>query len=179
MSDMPVEWLTLADLPDMPDVNEDGDSFESNADKKALYYAERTGLWTLADDSGLEVDALGGQPGIRSARFAGEPKSDARNNAKLVALLAGIPAARRTARFRCALTLAEPGRILLRAAGTIEGRIVDEPRGRNGFGYDPHFLVPELGKTLAELEPDHKNRISHRGQALATLHAALRRMIRP
>ncbi len=173
MRDLPVVWTVLADLPPMPECVEDGSTFEANAEKKALHYARLSGLWTLADDSGLEVDALGGEPGVRSARFAGEPKSDARNNARLVALLSGVPPDRRTARFRCALALADGSRVLARAQGCVEGLIVDEARGKNGFGYDPHFLIPALGRTAAELDPEQKNRISHRGQALQSLRAAM------
>jgi XTP/dITP diphosphohydrolase len=173
MADVPVDWVSLADMPDLPDCVEDADTFEANARKKALHYAGLSGLWTLADDSGLEVDALGGAPGVHSARYAGEPKSDARNNAKLVAGLTGVPDERRTARFRCVVALAEPGRVLATASGTIEGRIIDSPRGRNGFGYDPHFLIPDLGKTAAELPAAEKNRISHRGRALAALRQKL------
>ncbi|HOW18974.1 MAG TPA: XTP/dITP diphosphatase [Phycisphaerae bacterium] len=177
MEGLPVEWIALGDLPPMPECAEDADTFEGNAEKKAHHYARLGGLWTLADDSGLEVDALGGRPGVKSARFAGEPKSDARNNARLIQLLAGVPAERRTARFRCVLALVGDGRLLARTAGTVEGVIVDEPRGTNGFGYDPHFLIPSLGRTMAELSPDSKNRISHRGQALRAMRDALLRLL--
>ncbi len=177
MTGVPVRWVGLADLPAMPECVEDGDTFEANAAKKALYYARLSGFWTLADDSGLEVDALDGKPGVHSARFAGEPKSDARNNAKLIALLAGVPEERRTARFRCALALADGKAVLARARGTVEGRIVDDARGSNGFGYDPHFFVPSHGCTMAELPSDEKNRISHRGQALRALRDALPRLL--
>jgi len=166
MRDLPVRWIDLSDLPQMPECVEDGHTFEANAEKKALHYARLTGFWTLADDSGLEVDALGGAPGVWSARFAGEPRSDARNNEKLIRLLAGVPIQRRTARFRCALVLADAHGVLARASGVVEGLIIDEPRGANGFGYDPHFLIPAFGRTAAELDPDQKNRISHRGRAL-------------
>ena len=177
MADAPITWIGLADVPAMPECVEDGATFEANAEKKAMYYARRSGHWTLADDSGLEVDALGGEPGVHSARYAGEPKSDARNNALLIARLAAVPDGRRTARFRCALALAGDGQILARAAGAVEGVIVDTPRGVNGFGYDPHFLVPSRGQTMAELAADEKNRISHRGQALVALKQALRPLL--
>src|SRR5207249_3746426 len=127
-----------------------------------------SGKWTLADDSGLEVDALGGKPGILSARWAeinGAGKGDHDNNALLLRQLNGVPEELHTARFVCVLALADPsGRIILTVRATIEGRILTEPRGQNGFGYDPLFLVPELGRTTAQLDPSDKHRISHRGK---------------
>ena len=177
-ADLDVEPATLDEFGDLPEAVEDGLTFEDNAKNKALHYAERTGLWTLADDSGLEVDALGRRPGVNSARFAGAPQDTAVNNAKLIACLRDIPPERRTARFCCAIAVASDGRILATASGVIEGVIIDEPRGRNGFGYDPHFLLPELGRTTAELEPEHKNRISHRGQALWGIRPKLEALLR-
>jgi len=159
-------WHGLDEFPHVPDAPEDADTFEENARRKALHYAAATSLLTLADDSGLEVDALGGEPGVRSARYAGEPRDDRRNNARLVAALAGKPWQQRTARFRCAMALARPGQVLLETQGVIEGMILDEPRGSSGFGYDPHFYVPSLGRTLAELPAHQKNAVSHRGRAL-------------
>jgi len=179
MAELPVRWVDLSEIPPIPDCIEDGDTFQANAAKKALHYAHSSGLWTLADDSGLEVDALGGQPGVWSARFAGEPKSDQRNNEKLIALLAGVPQEKRTARFRCSLALAKDGRILATAEGKIEGLIIDEARGSNGFGYDPHFLIPATGKTTAQLDSEHKNRISHRGQALRAIQPEILRLLAP
>ncbi|MCB9852117.1 MAG: non-canonical purine NTP pyrophosphatase [Phycisphaerales bacterium] len=176
-----VRWVTLSDLEaEIPEPVEDQDSFEGNSQLKAVYYSRASGLVTLADDSGLEVDALGGAPGVYSARYAeveGEPpraERDLANNRKLIAALAGVQASARTARFRCVLTLADGDRVLAQASGAIEGQIIDEPRGEGGFGYDPHFLVPELGKTTAELPAEHKNRISHRGVALRLLRGLLR-----
>ncbi len=162
------DWdlISLDALPEVPEAIEDGATFAENARKKALHYAQHTGLPTLADDSGLEVDALGGAPGVHSARFAGPQRDDAANNRKLLERLAGVPAARRTARFRCAMALAVADRVLAETTGCVEGVILEAPRGTGGFGYDPLFLVPGLGKTMAELEPDEKNRLSHRGQAL-------------
>jgi len=174
---LPVRWLDLNDLPPIPPAVEDGRSFAENAEKKALHYARHSGHWALADDSGLEVDCLNGLPGVLSARFAGEPANDAANNAKLIRELQAYPPEQRTARFRCVVVLADGQHVLARAEGTIEGQIIDEPRGQGGFGYDPHFLVPELGKTTAELAPEHKNRISHRGQALRRLVPMLRRLL--
>ena len=178
LADLDVQLATLDEFGDLPDAVEDGLTFEDNAKKKALHYAERTGLWTLADDSGLEVDALGRRPGVNSARFAGAPQDAAVNNAKLIACLRDVPPEKRTARFRCAVAVAGGGRIVATASGVIEGVIIDEPRGRNGFGYDPHFLLPELGLTTAELEPEHKNRISHRGQALRNIRPKLDALLR-
>jgi XTP/dITP diphosphohydrolase len=176
MAHLPVDWCTLGDVPPMPEAVEDGATFEENARKKALHYAGRANLWTLADDSGLEVDALNGEPGVLSARYA-ETGNDADNNRKLVENLRGVPLEKRTARFVCHLALAAAGDVLATARGEIEGRIIDEPRGANGFGYDPHFLVPELNVTTAQLSPEHKNRISHRGQALLALAPKLKKLL--
>jgi XTP/dITP diphosphohydrolase len=172
-----VGFGTLADFDDLPEAVEDGDTFEANAEAKAKHYSRLTGLWTLADDSGLMVDALDGAPGVRSARYAGAHGDDEANNARLIAALAGVPADRRTARFCCAVALADGDRILARGAGVIEGRIIDQPRGDNGFGYDPHFLVPEFGVTTAEMPPEQKNRISHRGRALQAIAPRLKALL--
>jgi XTP/dITP diphosphohydrolase len=162
-------WCGLRDFPDVPKAVEDAATFAENARRKALHYAAATGLPTLADDSGLEVDCLGGAPGVASARYAGEPRDDAANNRKLVAGLAGVPPEKRRARFRCAMAFAWQGEVLAETDGTVEGLILDEPRGSNGFGYDPHFLLPARNKTMAELQPDEKNALSHRGQALRAM----------
>jgi XTP/dITP diphosphohydrolase len=168
----PIVWHGLDEWPDVPDAVEDGDTFADNARRKALHYARATRLDTLADDSGLEVDALGGAPGVHSARYADGPRDDHANNRKLVAALACVPVAQRTARFRCALALVHAGAVVREAEGVFEGLFVDEPRGANGFGYDPHFLVPALGLTAAELPEAEKNARSHRGMALRQmLHA--------
>jgi len=176
----PIRWVSLDELPtQVPEPVEDKETFAANAALKACYYSHATGLWTLADDSGLEVDALDGAPGVHSARYSGlqpgTPREEVTpaNNAKLIAALAGVCPDRRSARFRCCLALASGDRILATADGTIEGRIIDEPRGAGGFGYDPHFLLPELGKTTAELPPEEKNRISHRGKALQRFRVLL------
>ena len=161
----------------MPEALEDGLTFEENAKKKALHYARLTGLWALADDSGLEVDALGRRPGVNSARFARPQQDAAANNAKLIAQMRDVPPEKRSARFRCELALADGERILAAASGVIEGIIINEPRGENGFGYDPHFLQPQLGLTTAELTPEHKNRISHRGQALRNVRPKLEALL--
>ncbi len=177
-SDLPACWLTLSDLPHgAPPAEETADTFAGNAEQKAAHYSAFYGLWTLADDSGLEVDALGGAPGVRSARFAGPQQNDAENNARLLNELAGVPDERRTARFRCALALVDGSRVLARTEGLIEGRILRGPRGENGFGYDPLFLVPSLGCTTAELTRDQKNRISHRGQAIRAMAPLLQALL--
>lgn len=162
-----VEALTLT-------VDEDAPTFAGNAEKKARAALAATGLPSLADDSGLEVDALGGEPGVRSARWAGEPCDDARNNAKLMRALDGVPDARRTARFRCALVFVDADGTRLVADGACEGHIGHAPRGTGGFGYDPLFIVDGDGRTMAELRPEEKNRVSHRARALAKMAAALR-----
>ncbi|MGQ5711517.1 XTP/dITP diphosphatase [Desulforudis sp. DRI-14] len=161
-----VEVVSLADYPEIGEIPEEGDTFQENAIFKAREVARLTGETALADDSGLEVDALNGAPGVYSARFAGEPKSDAANNAKLLRLLTGLPPEKRTARFRCVMALVVPDGRVYTAEETSEGIILDAPRGDNGFGYDPLFYVEEFGKTFAELDLTTKNRISHRGRAL-------------
>lgn len=173
LADLGVTMRSLFDVPGAPEVEEDGRTFAENAVKKAETIARFTGLPALADDSGLEVDALGGAPGVFSARYAGEGASDAANNEKLLAALAGVPAERRTARYRCVLALAAPGMPTVTVEGVCEGRIAEQPRGTGGFGYDPLFYLPGRGKTMAELRPEEKNAISHRGQALRRLKALL------
>jgi XTP/dITP diphosphohydrolase len=156
----------LESFPDLPEVVEDGDSFAANARKKAETIARLTGRLTLADDSGLSVDALQGRPGVYSARYAGPDASDADNNSRLLQELAGVADRERTAAFCCVMALCTPeGRCEL-FEGRLAGLILAAPRGAGGFGYDPLFLVPEYGRTLAELPLDIKNRISHRGLAL-------------
>ena len=144
---------------------ETGETFEENALLKARYYAQASGLLSLADDSGLEVDALGGEPGVHSARYAGEGATDADRVLLLLSRLKGVPAERRTARFQCVVALAWPEGATETFHGSCEGQIAGEPRGNSGFGYDPVFCVPELGKSFAELEPDVKNQRSHRAEA--------------
>ncbi len=161
-----VALVSLADYPETHEVVEDGDTFEANAIKKAVETANATGLTTLADDSGLEVDALDGAPGVYSARFAGPDATDADNNEKLLTLLSGLPEERRQARFRCVVAVVVPGGEARTATAAWEGRIVHEPRGDNGFGYDPLFFSPAHGTTSADLPPEEKNRASHRGKAL-------------
>ena len=184
LGDLPLRIRPLTDLPAIAEPVEDGRTFADNARKKALYYARATGHWCLADDSGLEVDALGGAPGVYSARYAQSdcPPSpgadrkavDAANNARLLRELAGVDASDRTARFVCHLAIADPKQVLMEARGCVEGIILDEPRGSNGFGYDPLFFVPTAGMTAAEMTADEKNRISHRGRAVRSLAEQLR-----
>ena len=175
---LPVEVVTLEEYPNLPAPLEDQDTFAANARLKALHYARLSDCLSLADDSGLEVDALGGAPGIHSARYAGTPSDSAANNQKLVAALSGVEPARRTARFRCAMALARGDEILAVAEGRMEGIIVDEPKGVHGFGYDPHFFVPDLGLTAAEMRPEEKNQISHRACALKAIRPAIERALR-
>jgi len=177
LEELSVVWATLDQFPGLPNAIEDADTFEGNAERKAVHYARLTGLWTLADDSGLEVDALDAAPGVYSARYAGRQGDDAANNQKLIAQLANVPVERRTARFRCAVALAGPEGILATACGTFEGLIVDVPRGSNGFGYDPHFFIPKLGMTAAQLPPEQKNHISHRAHALSAVRPDIQRLL--
>ncbi|MDE3314697.1 glutamate racemase [Lacticaseibacillus zeae] len=162
---------SLADFPSVPTVDETGTTFEENARQKADQYAKDLQLPVIADDSGLMVDALDGQPGIRSARYAGDGHNDAANNAKLLANLADVPDDARTATFHTTLVLAKPDHpeADLVVHGDLSGQITAIPRGTDGFGYDPFFLVPSLGKTLAELTAEEKNQISHRGNAMRSL----------
>lgn len=178
LEEFSVRVAALDDFPTWPAPIEDADTFEGNAKLKALHYAKLSGVLTLADDSGLEVDALNLAPGVRSARYAGPECDDAANNAKLLKALADVSPEQRTARFRCVLALAKPAGVRATAAGTLEGMIIDEARGDNGFGYDPHFFVPAEGLTTAQMAPLQKNRISHRGQALAAIRPALERLLR-
>jgi XTP/dITP diphosphohydrolase len=157
---------SLADFEGAPEVPEEGMTFETNAVQKATAVARALGLPAMADDSGLEVDALDGAPGVRSARFAGERATDEENNAKLLGLMAGLPEERRSARFRCVIAVAWPDGRVRTAEGVCEGRIAKAPRGAGGFGYDPLFVPEGHGQTFAELGEEVKNRISHRARAL-------------
>ena len=163
-----IELLTPRDWPTaLPEVEETGTSFAANARLKAVALAQATGIAALADDSGLCVDALNGEPGLHSARWAGIGATDADRNARLLSRLAGVPAERRTAQYVCVVSLATPGGSV-EAEGVCAGRILEQPRGANGFGYDPLFLVPE-GRTMAELTAAEKNSVSHRAKAVAAL----------
>jgi XTP/dITP diphosphohydrolase len=164
---------TLLDFPDIEDVEETGSTFEENAILKAESVSRQLNKMVIGDDSGLMVDALDGNPGIYSARYAGEQKDDQANTDKVLKELAGIPSEKRTARFYCALAIAAPGKETKTVSGTCEGRILEELRGTNGFGYDPVFYVPEKGLAMAELSSDEKNKISHRANALKKLDVIL------
>ncbi|KUO77920.1 MAG: non-canonical purine NTP pyrophosphatase [Desulfosporosinus sp. BRH_c37] len=171
-----IEVLSLLDIPDWEDVEENGVTFADNASLKAREAVRRTGLIALADDSGLEVDALNGAPGVYSARYAGEPKDDERNNDKLLHLLETIPEEKRTARFRCALVMVTPFGEEYLTEGAVEGRILTGCRGADGFGYDPVFYLPEFARTMAELTLTEKNTLSHRAQAFRKVIPMLRNL---
>lgn len=195
-----IQWLDLSDFEGIVEVKEDGQTFAENARKKATGYAKATGIWTIADDSGLVVDALGGAPGVKSARFSGEAVPalypggrkqgqdalvtgtkrtliDHRNIAKVLELLKGVSKEKRTARFVCRLCLASPEKIMIETEGVLEGLITDREIGENGFGYDPIFFVPHLNKTVAQLTQEEKNAISHRGNAIRKLRPLLNELL--
>jgi len=177
LADLPIELVTLDQIGIQDDVEETGETFAENARSKAGEYARRSGLLTLADDSGLQVDALGGEPGVLSKRYAGENKSDPERVAFLLDKLRDVPRGRRSARFRCVIVIAAPSGEVYECDGECEGLIEFAPRGTNGFGYDPVFLFPDRGVTMAELSSDEKNRISHRGKAAEKARKVLERLI--
>lgn len=166
---------TLLDYPELEDVEETGTTFEENAVLKAETIAKILGVMVIGDDSGLEVDALEGRPGVYSARYAGIEKNDEANIDKVLAELQDVPESERTARFCCALAMAEPGKETLTVFGTCEGHILRERRGTNGFGYDPVFYVDAEGKSMAELSSEEKNKISHRANAIKQLEKSLQK----
>ena len=176
LGDLDIKIRTLDEFPGAPEVVEDGDTCEANAVKKARAIAEFTGLSAVADDTGLEVDALDGRPGIYAARYAGEDATYEDNCRKLLRELMGVPREQRTARFLTVAAIALPSGEIRVAQGTLDGVIAEEASGTLGFGYDPVFLIPELGKTLAQLSADQKNRISHRAKAFAQAKDLLREM---
>jgi XTP/dITP diphosphohydrolase len=174
-----LEVRTLADFPDAPEVDEDADTFEGNARKKASETARALGQWVLADDSGLAVGALGGAPGVLSARYAGAHGDDSANNRRLLDVLAETPDENRGAAFVCALAVADPtGTIRAEARGECRGRITREARGTGGFGYDPLFLILEFHKTFGELSPLVKQQLSHRSRAVGRLRWPLEQLLR-
>ena len=175
LQDLPFELVSPAELTITTTVSEVGDSLEENARLKATVLAAESGLLALADDSGLEVDALGGEPGQLSARYAGEGVSDRDRIDYLLARLEGVPWERRTARFRCVIAIATPDGEVEFCSGECPGFITFEPRGEQGFGYDPVFYLAELGKTMAELPLAIKNQVSHRGKAARQAYQWLRR----
>jgi XTP/dITP diphosphohydrolase len=169
-----IACLSLADAGITLEVEENGDSFSANAALKAQQYAAATGLPTLADDSGLEVDALEGRPGVHTARYGGSHLSQPQRNGLLLAELAALPPTTRAARFRCVMALADAdGNLLTSSEGVCEGEIARTPAGEGGFGYDPVFWLPERGCTMAEIDSAEKSRISHRGQALRAILPAI------
>lgn len=174
-ADWPVEWVTVEDHDpaDFPDVEETGDTYLENATLKAAAVSVALGIPALADDSGIEVDALGGRPGVRSARYAGEGATDEQNLRELTRAIRGIPAGGRTARYRCLAVLAFPDGAVVHADGTCEGILETSPRGSGGFGYDPIFQPAGWDETMAELTPEQKDRISHRGRAFRALRDQL------
>lgn len=172
-----VRIMSCMDLAGVPDVVEDAATLEGNAVKKALAVRDATGMAALADDTGLEVEFLGGAPGVRSARYAGDDANYDENNRKLLAALTGVPAARRRAAFRCVVALASPGRPVRVVEGRTEGTILERPRGTGGFGYDALFLPDGHERTYAEMAAHEKNLVSHRGRALMAARAAIEELL--
>ncbi|MCB8981908.1 MAG: XTP/dITP diphosphatase [Ardenticatenaceae bacterium] len=178
LQDMEIEWLSLDDLGVTEDVEETGHTFRENSVLKAQAYAAISGLLTLADDSGLEVDALNGAPGVYTARYGGEGLTDVQRYEKLLDDIKDVPEPQRTARFRCVIVLAAPdGTLLGESDGVCEGRIAQAPVGDNGFGYDPVFYLPAFGQTMAQLSASQKHQISHRGRALQAIAPRLRAVL--
>jgi XTP/dITP diphosphohydrolase len=173
LAGVPVKLVTLRDLPPIEEPDETGLTFEDNARLKALHYSARSGLPTVAEDSGLVIDGMHGEPGVRSARFLGPDATYPERFAEIFQRLAGLPAQNRAARFVCALAVADGGRILYEARGTVEGQIADEARGTGGFGYDPIFYYPPYRSTLGEVTEDEKLAVAHRGKAFRALAAWL------
>ena len=171
-----LELVSLLDVEDPPEIVENGATFQENALIKARTVARHFSSWVMADDSGIEVDFLNGEPGVLSARFGGEGLTDAQRNSLLLERLGGVPLERRTARFRCVIAVVSPEGEEYLAEGRCEGRIAFEPRGEHGFGYDPIFLL-EDGRTMAELLPEEKNKISHRYRALEAIRPVLLELV--
>lgn len=176
LRDFPVDLVSLLDYKNQPEMREDGTTYAENAIQKARTVAKFSGEWSLGDDTGLEVDALDGEPGLYSARYAGENASFSDNKKKLLSLMEGIPEVERTATFRTTLALVHPRGEKHLAEGFLEGRITESEKGEKGFGYDSIFFVPELGKTFAELTHDEKNRYSHRARAVVEMKKILRKL---
>jgi len=178
LGDLPLELVSTADMPHLPGVVEDGATIRDNAVKKAVQTAKMTRKLTVADDTGLEVDALRGEPGVRSARFAGEEATYHENNKKLLQLLKDVPYEKRSARFRCCVAVADENGLYDCVEGICNGTIIEAERGGGGFGYDPLFLADGQTKTFAEISPEVKNRISHRAKAMQKTWAVLSRYLR-
>jgi len=177
LKDINVRITSLKDYPEIPEIVEDGESFDENASKKAKQVATRVSHITIADDSGLEVDFLNGRPGVRSSRFAGDRATMDENITKLLRLLNGVPLEKRIATFRCSIAIADKDGLIKVVNGECPGIIGFECKGSAGFGYDPLFIIPEYGKTFAELGVNIKNKISHRAQALARAKEVIRQLI--
>ncbi len=177
IGDLEVEWLTLADINLLLEVEEIGATFFENAVIKATSFAAASGLLTLADDSGLEVDALDGEPGVHTARFGGVGLTPVERYQRLLKKMVGVPAVRRTARFHCVIALASPDGLIGTTDGICEGFIAERPAGAGGFGYDPVFYLPDQERTMAELSSDEKHQISHRGQAIRKIIPLLKRVM--
>lgn len=172
-----IQILSLRNFPDLPDIEENGATFAENALIKARVACRHTNLITLADDSGLEVAVLNEEPGVYSARYAGEPKDDERNIQKLLIELQDVPEAKRSARFRCCLAVVTPDGQEVITEGSVEGLILKQKEGTGGFGYDPVFYLPQLAKTMAELSLEEKNQLSHRAQAFRKAVPVLKQLI--
>ncbi|MDR0822742.1 MAG: XTP/dITP diphosphatase [Endomicrobium sp.] len=177
LKDLPIKIIPLSDFPEFPHTIEDGQTLEENAVKKAKEAAVFFKKWAIADDTGLEVEALNGAPGVYSARYAGEPCSYDDNNKKLLKELSGLPKEKRKACFRCVIAIASPDGKIYTAEGKIDGIINPSQSGANGFGYDPIFFVEEYNKSFAELSPSIKNQISHRARALQNMKEKLNQLI--
>lgn len=178
LAGLPVEVTSLGDFPEAPEVKEDGETLEENAAKKASEVARACSIHAVADDSGLFVDALGGQPGVRSARYAGPHPTSKKLCRKLLDEMRDIPDERRQAHFRCCIAMADPtGRVVVTASGRADGIIIRAMQGERGFGYDPVFLYEPAAKTFAEMVPDEKNAVSHRGRALRAFRRQFSRLL--
>jgi len=177
LKDLPLKVTSLADYPHAPYITEDGTTYAQNALKKAVTIALYTKKLTLGEDSGLEVKALGNAPGVQSARFAGEDTTDQKNNQKLVQSLRGVPFNKRQARYRCFAALVDKKQIVDLLSGSCSGYITDRARGKNGFGYDPYFLIKRYNKTFGELDPSIKTKISHRARALQKVKSVLKKYL--
>lgn len=175
LADLPLTLLSLNDFPNVVEVEEDGATFRENAEKKALGYAKQTGCLTLAEDSGLAVDYLKGEPGIHSARFSG--KGDLENNKKVLELLKNVPREKRTAAYCCAAVLAESGKVISVIEENVSGFIAEEPKDSGGFGYDPLFFYPDFGTTFASVSSEKKHAVSHRGKALRKMKEELKKYL--
>lgn len=177
LNGLPLKITSLLDYPDCPQIVEDGKTFRDNAIKKALTAARQTGKLTMGEDSGLEVRALGHKPGINSARFSGAGATDKKNNTKLLRLLKGIPPRKRQARYRCFVAVADGTKVIHVVSGSCAGLIAQAPKGTNGFGYDPLFLISRYHKTFGELDPAIKSKISHRSRALKKFRTVVKKYL--